>query len=67
MPGWAVVAHVKGLSVDGLRVEMSEEDFLKHPRSALIGVEAPDAAVRNVVREPAGPPDAPPVTKFEKR
>jgi len=54
LPGWFVVAHAKGLTVDGLRVTMNDEDFRKYPRAALIaaGVESPQ--IRNVTRKPQG-------------
>lgn len=65
LPGWFVVAHAKGLTVDGLRVTMSDEDFRKYPRSALIaaGVESPH--IRNVTRKPQGAQNDPPAVSLQ--
>lgn len=60
LPGWFVAAHVQGLVVDGLRVSMSEEDFAKYPRSALVATEVAGPGIRSVAREPEGGKDAPP-------
>ncbi len=65
MPGWFVAAHVDGLTVDGLRVRMSEDDFRAFPRSALVAAGVKDADVRNVVREPDRP--YPPVVDRRQR
>lgn len=64
LPGWLVVAHAKGLTVDGLRVTMSDDDFRKYPRSALIaaGVESPH--IRNVTRQPQSPDAAAPAVSL---
>jgi hypothetical protein len=64
LPGWFVVAHAKGLTVDGLRVTMSDDDFRKYPRSALIaaGVESPH--IRNVTRQPQSPDAAAPAVSL---
>lgn len=63
LPGWFVAAHVRGLTVDGLQVAMSEEDFLKFPRSALIASPAERAEIRNVTRDPDGREPPPVVVK----
>lgn len=54
LPGWIVAAHVRGLTVDGLEVTQSEEDFRRFPRSALIAAPVERAEVRNATRVPAG-------------
>jgi polygalacturonase len=64
LPGWFVVAHTKGLTVDGLRVAMSDEDFRKYPRSALIAAGVDSPHIRNVTRQPQSPADAAPAVSL---
>jgi polygalacturonase len=52
LPGWFVVAHVDGLTVDGLRVNISAEDRAKFPGPALTMREVVRPDVRNVSPEP---------------
>ncbi|MCS7238995.1 MAG: glycosyl hydrolase family 28 protein [Thermoguttaceae bacterium] len=36
LPGWVVLAHVRGLTVDGLRLVASEEEWKRFPREPLL-------------------------------
>jgi hypothetical protein len=49
-PTYCALAHVKGLTVDNLRVLMTEDDSTKYDRSALDGSEMEDCVIRNVFR-----------------
>jgi hypothetical protein len=53
-PAYVTTAHVDVLTVDNLRVLMSEEDFAARPRAALSGNEMRHFALRNVFRNPPG-------------
>jgi hypothetical protein len=53
-PSYATVAHVDGLSVDGLRVSMTDEALGQYPRAAFSGYFVNRYAVRDVVRTPSG-------------
>jgi len=53
-PTYCALAHVKGLSVDNLRVLMTEADYAKYERSALEGSEMENCVLRNVFRSPSG-------------
>lgn len=50
---WAALANIRGLTVDGLRVNIGDEDFAKFPRSALSLFNVEEGQVLNVVRRPA--------------
>ncbi|MBE3096352.1 MAG: glycoside hydrolase family 28 protein [Planctomycetes bacterium] len=60
LPSYAAVAHVKGLTIDGLRVLVSNEAMQAFPRSALAARGIEGGVVRGVCRETpeaaAGPP-----------
>ena len=51
-PSYLTLAHVKGLTLDNIRVLMSEEDFQKYERSAVCGYELEDGVLCNVHRQP---------------
>jgi hypothetical protein len=60
-PAYVTTAHVDVLTVDNLRVLMSEEDFAARPRAAFSGNEMRHFALRNVFRSPVGDQDASPL------
>ena len=60
-PAYVTVAHVDVLTVDNLRMLMSEEDFAAWPRAAFSGNELRHFAIRNVFRKPVGDEEACPV------
>jgi hypothetical protein len=64
-PAYVTTAHVSVLTVDNLRVLMSEEAFAQQPRCAFSGHEMQGFVVRNVLRRPAGGNDAPPLIALE--
>jgi hypothetical protein len=56
-PAYVTLAHIQGLTVDGLRVLISPEAFQAYPRAALSGHELEDAVLRDILRQPAGSQD----------
>jgi len=58
-PSYVTIAHVSGLDVRGLRVEIAEDVFRSQPRSALWLEHVEDASVRDVVRLPRDAAAAP--------
>ena len=66
LAGWLVVAHAKGLTVDGLRVTMSDEDFRRYPRSSLIAAGVDSPHIRNVTRKPQGAQNDPPAVSLQE-
>ena len=58
MPTYAALANIKNLTIDGLRVNITEADFKKFPRSALALFAVDGAKISNVTRIPVagGPP-----------
>ncbi len=65
-PTYAAMAHMKNLTIEGLRVRITDADFQRYPRSAiaLFGVEV--ARIRGVTRSPAGG-EPPPVVQRDCR
>jgi polygalacturonase len=60
LPSYAAVAHVKGLTIEGLSVLVSGEAFKAFPRSALAARQVQGGAIRGVRREtPEGAAGAP--------
>lgn len=53
-PSYVTLAHVNGLTVNDLKVHISEDDFRKHERSAFHGDEIENCVIRNVFRQPSG-------------
>ena len=54
------MALVHGLTVDNVKINLSEEDFAKHPRSALAGHQLSCGVTRNLFRNQPGAEDGPP-------
>ena len=54
LPSYATLAHVKGLTLDNVRVFIAEEAFRPYERSAVCGWELEDAVLHNVHRHPIG-------------
>jgi hypothetical protein len=53
-PSYLTLAHVLGLTVDNVRVLMSEDTFAAYERTAVGGYHLHNGVLRNVQREPAG-------------
>lgn len=51
-PSYLVLAHVRGLMLDNIRVLIAEDAFQKHPRSAIYGYNLEDGLLRTIVRQP---------------
>lgn len=60
-PTYIALAHVNGLSVEDVRVEIPEDVFNEFPRSALAVFNSQDGVIRNVSRHPEESPNSPPV------
>jgi len=60
-PAYVTLAHVQGLTVDGLQVLTSPEAFQAYPRAAFSGHELEDAVLRHIRRQPAQVEAGPPV------
>jgi polygalacturonase len=52
MPSYCAIAHVKGLTVDGLKVQIGEGAFKQYERSALALRQVEDTKVSGVERSP---------------
>jgi polygalacturonase len=50
LPAYATFAHVRGLTLDNVRVVIAEEAFRQHERSAVCGHELEDGTIRGVRR-----------------
>jgi hypothetical protein len=53
-PSYVTLAHVNGLTVDNVRVQMTGEDYGKFERAAFSGNDLHGAVIRNVYRSAAG-------------
>ncbi len=61
LPAYATFAHVKGLTLDNVRVVIAEQAFRKHERSAVSGHELEDGTIRGVHRWSGGTESTVPV------
>jgi len=53
-PAYLILAHVKGLMLDNIRVLISDEAWQKYERSAVSGNELEQGTIRSAFRLPAG-------------
>ena len=60
-PAYVALAYVRGLTVEGVEVNVPKDVFEQFPRSAVSVFSSQDGVVRNVGREPGESPNAPPV------
>lgn len=60
-PTYLALAHVDGLSVDGVRVVITKEVSDEFPRSALAVFNSQNGVIRNVTCQREKRPNAPPV------
>jgi hypothetical protein len=54
LPAYMAIAHVRGLALENIRVEISAAAFKAFPRSALAGRDIDGAVIRNLLRVPDG-------------
>lgn len=64
-PAYVTLAHIDGLTVDGLRVLVAPDVFKLYGYSALGLFDSDDAVISNVQRRPAGTAEGHPVMMFD--
>jgi hypothetical protein len=63
-PSYLTLAHVHGLTLDNVRVLISEEDFARYERSAISGHHLADGVLRAIHRQPVGKEGQPPIVNL---
>ena len=54
LPSYVTLAHVDGLTLDNVRVLITEDAFQQYERSAVCGHELQNSIIRSIYRRPAG-------------